>query len=299
METCEDSAALWSSPIAFAGADSTTCFQPKQELAWSLISSSFALSSFSAVLAAFMFAAMVLTLTRELKEYSRGKLRSAIDPHIGRPIAFMFAAFFSLVMAAFLFAAMTGEEADKANPKQFIEGALPSLVLSLGVAQMAVSLAWLLSVRDLFGLPTDLARLMVHATVVLAAFFLTGVVVSPLFQELVRPGFALQSWVAWLVLVVVILAAIPLGAVARRRVARFLWQDQIVRFVNVASLAMAVLAALGWNVVFSLGRCAVAPIYNTGLGNLMLAAAFVLVMAMFAALEVATPAPKRLLKGPR
>src|SRR5712664_3048108 len=155
----------------------SSCFQPKAELGWSLISSALALSGFSAVLAAFMFAALVLLLTRELREYSRGKLQSAIDPQIGRPIAFMFAAFFSLVMAAFLFAAMTGEEADKANPKQFIEGALPSLVLTLGVVQMAVGLAWLLTVRDLLGVPMDLARLFVHATVILAGIFLTGVVV--------------------------------------------------------------------------------------------------------------------------
>src|SRR5712691_6623796 len=115
------------------------CFQPRTELAWSLISSSPALSGFSAVLAAF----------------------------------------FSLIMAAFLFAAMTGEEADKANPRQFIEGALPSVVLAIGVVQMAVGVAWLLRVRDLVGVPVDLARPMVRATVVLAAFFLAGIVVSP------------------------------------------------------------------------------------------------------------------------
>lgn len=267
----------------------SSCFQPKAELGWSLISSALALSGFSAVLAAFMFAGMVLLLTRELRQYSGGRLQSAIDPQIGRPIAFMFAAFFSLVMAAFLFAAMTGEEADKANPKQFIEGALPSLALTLGVVQMAVGLAWLLTVRDLLGIPADLARLVVHATIVLAGVLLTGVVVSPLLQRLVDPGFAVDTWVSWLVLMGLIVAAIPVGVLSRRPVGRLLWQDQIVRLVNVGSIGTSVVAALCWTVLTGVSRCAVLPLYDSIGGNLIVLAFFGVVMLMLAALEVATP----------
>jgi len=276
-----------------------SCFLPKADLAWSLISSASTLSGFSAVLAAFMFAALVLLLTRELREYSRGRFQSAIDPQIGRPVAFMFGAFFSLVMAAFLFAAMTGEEADRANPKQFLEGALPSLVLTLGVVQMAVGLAWLLTVRGLLGVPTDLARLVVHATVILAGFFLTGVVVSPLLQRLVDPGLAVNTWVAWLILMGIIVAAIPVGVLSRRPIGRLFWQDQIVRFVNVGSIAIAVAAALGWTVLSSVGRCAVLPLYDTVSGNLIALACFGLVMLMLAAFEVATPGRELAPRGPR
>jgi hypothetical protein len=289
---------LWSSLSELADQPSS-CFQPKAELAWSLVSSSATLSGFSAVLAAFMFAAMILLLTRELKEYSHGKFQSAIDSQIGRPIAFMFSAFFSLVMAAFLFAAITGEEADKANPRQFIEGALPSLVLALGVVQMAVGLAWLLRVRDLFGVPAQLARLVVHATVILAGFFLTGVVISPVLQRLVDPAFALSPFIVWLILMGVIVAAIPLGVLCRRPLGRYVRQDQVVLFVNVGSIAMSVAAALGWTLVSSVSRCAVLPLYNTGAGNLIVLASFGLVMLMLAALEVATPGRERPLRGLR
>ncbi len=246
-----------------------------------------------------MFAAMVLLLTRELREYSRGRFQSAIDPQIGRPIAFMFAAFFSLVMAAFLFAAMTGEEADKANPKQFIQGALPALVLTLGVVQTAVGLSWLLKVRDLLGVPTDLARLVVHASVILTGLFLTGVVVSLLLQSLVDPGFALSPLIAWLILMGVIVAAIPVGILCRRPLGRYLWQDQVVRIVNVGSLAVSVAAAVGWSALSSVSRCVVLPLYDSSSGNLILLASFVVVMVMLAALEVATPGRERTLRGPR
>ena len=265
------------------------CFQPRTELAWSLISSSPALSGFSAVLAAFTFAAMVLLLTRELQEDSRGRLRAGLDPQIGRPISSMLAAFFSLIMAAFLFAAMTGEVADKANPRQFIEGALPSVVLAIGVVQMAVGVAWLLRVRDLVGVPVDLARLMVRATVVLAAFFLAGIVVSPLLQKLADPGFAVSSWIAWVALMGLIVGAIPVGAFSRGLVGRYFRQDQIIRYVNVGSMAVSVLAALGWNVLTSVSRCAVFPLYGSKGGNLIIVGSFVLAAALFAALEVATP----------
>jgi hypothetical protein len=251
------------------------------------------------VLAAFMFAAMVLLLTRELREYGGGKIRSAIDPRIGRPIAFMFTAFFSLVMAAFLFAAMTGEEADKANPRQFVEGAMPALVLALGVMHMAVGLTWLIDVRDLAGVPIELARLIVHATVVLAGFLLTGVLVSPLLQSLVGLSFGMSPGVAWLILMGVIVAAIPLGVLGRRPLRRFLWHDQLIRVVNVGSIAIAVVAATGWAGLSSVSRCAVLPLYNSAGGNLVVLAAFGLVMLMLAALEAATPGRRRALHGLR
>jgi len=277
----------------------TSCFRPSPQLDWSLISSAATLSGFSAVLAAFMFAAMVLLLTREPREYAGGKVRSAIDPRIGRPIAFMFTAFFSLVMAAFLFAAMTGEEADKANPRQFIEGAMPALVLALGVMQMAVGLTWLIDVRDLAGVPIELARLIVHATVVLAGFLLTGVVVSPLLQSLVDLSFGMSPGIAWLILMGVIVAAIPLGLLGRKPLTRFLWHDQLIRTVNVSSIAMAVVAASAWAGLSSVSRCAVLPLYDSPGGNVVVLAAFGLVMLMLAALEAATPGRRRPLHGLR
>lgn len=246
-----------------------------------------------------MFAAMVLLLTREPTGYGGGRLRLAIDPRIGRPIAFMFTAFFLLVMAAFLFAAMTGEEADKANPRQFIEGAMPALVLALGVMQMAVGLTWLIDVRELAGVPFELARLIVHATVVLAGFLLTGVVVSPLLQHLVDLSFGVSPGVAWLILMGLIVAAIPIGLLGRKPLMRFLWHDQLIRVVTVSSIAMAVVAATAWAGLTSVSRCAVLPLYDSPGGNVVVVAAFGLVMLMLAALEATTPGRGRALRGLR
>ncbi len=293
---------------------------------WSLITSSQAFSVFSGVLAAFMFAAIVLLLTRELVEYSGGRFKSAIAPDIAPPIAFMFGALFSLVIAAFLFAAMTGYS-DQSGVAQFFEGIMPSLVLSLGVVQMAVGLAWLFDARRLGGTPAELARYIVGGTIVVVAMFLTGVVVSPWFQAIQMDsllGIHLHPWLGlsgsllgailfWIGLAVVVMIAIPVGEIGQvwlRRPARnspiekgarqrggsgrlrqrFVQRDQITRWVNIASIVMAVFAAIGWSVVSAFSD-SLEALYISGTIQVPLVAGALLMMAMFAALEVAMPGP--------
>jgi hypothetical protein len=269
------------------------CFGSRAQLSWSLISSAPALSAFAGVLAGFMFTAMVLLFTRELKEYSRGRVTMGVDPGIGRPITFMFASFFSLIMAAFLFASMTGEDAYKSDARQFIEGTLPSIVLTLGVVQMAVGLDWLVRARELGGTPALLARLVAPATISLAAIFPTGVVISPLFQHLANLAYGLDTRVAWFVLVAVVAAAIPLGILMRRPLLRRLGIERLVIAGTVGTGAMTILAAVGWVILSATPECDVYPLYASAWGNLLTLAAFVVVMLVLATLLVAAPVYRR------
>ena len=292
-------------------------------LKWSLIASSQAFSVFSGVLAAFMFAAIVLLLTRELDKYEKGKFKSTIAPDIAPPIAFMFGALFSLVTAAFLFAAMAGYS-NASDLGQFLEGIMPSLALSLGVVQMAVGLAWLFEARGLGGTPHELARYVVGGTIVLAAFFLTGVAVSPWFQRFPLTsllGVQLHPWLgvhedvlgavaSWIGLAVIVIVSIPLGWIGRAQFARTIekrprhsrrpelpeqrarQRDQITRWVNVASIVLAVIAAVGWSVLSALRADSLTALYKSEGFQVALIIGALVVMAIFAAFEVAMPDTK-------
>jgi len=289
-------------------------------LDWSLIASAGAFSSFAALLAGITFAGMVLLLARELYAYRGperaklfqstmgGRFVSKVDPLIGRPIAFMIGALFSLVVAAFLFAAITGETFDAPAPdvKQFVEGALPSMALSIGVVQMAVSLAWLIQVRGLESTALRLVRRIVDATVVLAGNFLIGVVLSPLFQLRGKTAFPVDGWQAWIGLAAFVVAvALSGGWLVRREIApgentqqsqrgvlggndaRFRdRQDRVIWVANIASIVTVLLAAIAWNIVTAFDTSALESIYRNPLGVLVFA---ILIGAMFAALEAAMP----------
>ncbi|TMG60717.1 MAG: hypothetical protein E6H86_12835 [Chloroflexi bacterium] len=281
------------------------------------MSSSAAFSAFSAVLAGLMFAGMVLLLTRELREYRAsspttglhrpigGQFASWVDPFMARPVAFMLGSLFCLIVAAFLYAAMAGDYQDPNNPdvKQFVEGAMPSLALSLGVVQLAVSLAWLVQVRALAGLPPTLAHRIVDASVVIASVFMTGVVISPLFQiPQIRATVPGQRWL-WLGLACALLVSIPLGWMGRRvfddqaedRLAQVGFgtklatdRDQVIRVVTVASVVVSTLAAIAWNVITSFDASDLNGLYTfPGYWLLVLLAA--VAIGMFSGLEAAMP----------
>jgi hypothetical protein len=234
-----------------------------------------------------MFAGMVLLLTRELKSYSGGELNSEIDQELWRPIAFMFSALFSLVIAAFLFAATSGEDAAKADPWQALSGAMPSLVLSIGVVQMAVALAWLLQARSLKQIRIEMATLIVRMTILVTALFLSGVVVSPWFETPTLPPFG-NVWITWLAFSAILMAAWPISRLFRNTIRTRFAGDSVIRFVNVVTIVVAALGAAGWNVLTGVGD-PVSFFYSKTLGTAVLLIGSAVVMVIFALLETATP----------
>jgi hypothetical protein len=253
-----------------------------------------------------MFAAMVLLLSREVQitPVERGSIE--------KPLAFMFGSFFSLIVAAFLFAAMSGERQSGSQTKQYVEGSLAALVLSIGVVQTAVALAWLLSQRKQVGMPLELSRRIVDATIVIAAFFLTGVGLSPL--SYIHPDWIGSVTLAvWLVAGTLVAASVPVGwwaqrlaverpgetagvspvAMRSRRVtlhAREL--DQIVRYVNLAGVGIAVSLALAWNLISGADDKTLRWLYEFP-GVLLLVVYGVLAFGWFAALESCFPKPNQ------
>jgi len=264
-------------------------------LRWNLIDSSSSFSTFSAVLAAFMFAAIVLLLTRELHRDLRGRIEPAIETHlIAQPIALMLGALFSLVVAAFLFAAMAGD-GGKLEAAQFVEGTMPCLALSLGVVQMAVALAWLLHIRGLYGPPLELAGYVVDAAIAIVAVFLPGVFLSAIFQHLIHPVPPADAGSIWLVMVAGLLLAIVVGRVAGRWARPKLdgknqvHQPGVLRLLNVISVATVVVATVLWNILSSTPKTDLDSIYTTPVGIVVTVVVLLLLIAIFAAFEAVTP----------
>jgi hypothetical protein len=280
---------------------------------WSAIRASIAFSGFSGVLAALMFAAMVLLLTREVQiRPDETMIGVATEPRasLEMPLAFMFGSFFSLVVAAFLFAAMSGEEESGSQTKQYVEGSLAALVLSFGVVQTAVALSWLLSQRKQFGMPHELSRRIVDATIVIVSFFLTGVVLSPLSYN--HPD--LKSYVPlviWLLSGTLVAASVPVGWWGRRLAVERAGESaaisrvdvpwisvslqardlhQVVRYVNLAAVGIAVVVALVWNLTSGVKDQTLSWLYEFP-GFLLLVVYGGLAFGWFAALESCVPKP--------
>jgi hypothetical protein len=282
---------------------------------WSAIGSSPAFSAFSGVLAALMFAAMVLLLTREVQITSGGRVVDvATEPRtwIEKPLVFMFGSFFSLVVAAFLFAAMSGEEASASHTKQYVEGSLSAMVLSFGVVQTAVALSWLLAQRNQIGMPLELSRRIVDGTIVIAAFFLTGIALSPLgYHHPDWSGFVTTG--IWLASGVLVAASVPIGWWGQRLAVESAGEDatrtripfpvghktietreldQIVRYVNLAAVGIAVVMAVIWNLTSGARDQTLGWLYEFP-GSVLLIAYAALVFAWFAALESCLPKPNQ------
>jgi hypothetical protein len=254
---------------------------------WTVVASSTPFSNFAAVLAALMFAAMVLLLTREVQVGPEGKLLGASTEHsIEIPLTFMFGSFFSLVVAAFLFAAMAGDQEPLSQVKQFVEGSMPALILSFGVVQMAVALSWLLAQRKQLGIPLELSQWVVHATVIIAAFFLAGIVVSPL--TLVKSDFLGGAFVTWVVLGFVIASSVALGRVGRESLIKFIGAAKMIRYVNFAAVAIAVFSAVLWNILSGVHDGDLGWVYKSP-GGIVVFLFAVVALTWFSALEIALP----------
>jgi heme/copper-type cytochrome/quinol oxidase subunit 4 len=252
-----------------------------------------------------MFAAIVLLLTRELHRDPHGRIEPAIETQlIAQPVALMLGALFSLVVAAFLYAAMAGE-GDKAKAGQFVEGIMPCLALSLGVVQMAVALVWLLHIRQLSGPPLELAGYVVDAAIAIVAVFLPGVFLSPIFQHLVQPRPPVDAGTVWLVMVVALLLAIPIGRLVGQLARPTLddtdtiVQPDVLRVLNVVSVSTVVLAAVLWNVLSSTSQTDLDSLYRTPTGIVAAAAVLYLLIGILAALEAATPRDSWNIESPR
>jgi hypothetical protein len=234
-------------------------------------------------MAALMFAAMVLLLTPELKlvEPRGDDIKSDGIPKVNEPLVYMLGSFFSLVVASFLFAVTAGDS-DRANDRQFVEAGVASMALSIGVAQMAGSLAWLLERRNQRGAATVLAGALVHATVGIAAVLFAGVWVAPLFERSESQG---VGYLAWFVLAALVSASVPIG-VRTRRATQGSRHEPIVRRLNVAALLLALTAAVLWGLVSALGD----PSWLYAFPGGSLIAAFVFVVAVwFVGLEASMP----------
>jgi hypothetical protein len=266
-----------------------------------------------------MFAAIVLLLTRELHRDRHGVIDTKIEVDvITYPIALMLGALFSLVIAAFLFAAMAGD-GGKTEAGQFVEGTMPCLALSIGVVQMTVALTWLLHKRGLHGPPLELALYVVDAAIAIVAVFLPGVFLSPSFQDLgLKPLAPIDVGGIWVVMVAVLLLAIPIGRLVRRRAqsqkrvkedlrvtedlrakqeprpphdlrARedALLPVEMLRPLNVFLVSIVVIAAVLWNVLSSTPETGLDSIYETFTGVAMVAFVLCVLAEILGLLEAA------------
>ena len=260
-----------------------------KEPSWSVVTSSTPFSAFAAVMAALMFAAMVLLLTREVHLGPEGRVVGiSTERSIENPLTFMFGSFFSLVVAAFLFAATAGDQDPITHIKQFVEGSMPALVLSFGVVQMAVALSWLLAQRQQLGLALELSRYVVHATVIIAAFFLAGIVVSPL--TLVNSNLLGGPFDTWVVLGLVIASAVAVGTAGRGFVLKSKGAAGMIRYVNLAAVVIAIVSSVIWNTLSGVQDADLGWLYKSPGGFVMLGFALV-AFTWFSALEIALPDP--------
>ena len=273
-------------------------------ISWDVIDSASSFSTFSSVLAAFMFAGIVLLITRELHG-ARGALEPKLDPpqQISPPIVLMLGAFFQLVVAAFLFAAMAGDTG-KQGFEQFVQAAMPCATLALGVVEMSVALMWVLSIRLLSRSALEISAAVIFGAIVIAAFFLSGVVLSPAIQPSDAPlvhlaaGDAGTAWIAASVVGSIFSVGLGLGArpllnAMRNRRSGRPSPLAVVRVTNFVSIAVAAAAAIGWNVVSSLPSALLSHVYDTTQGNFILALGGVVVVLGFAVFVASMPALPR------
>jgi hypothetical protein len=252
---------------------------------WSVWDVAADLSVFAGVLAGFVFLAIV--------PYADPSSRRE---HVHGPrLPIMVAAFFSFVVAAFLFALLHGASS-KDSIDVFVEAICPSIVLAIGVVQLAVSLALGFEEGSAARRAADSVT---FAAIAVAIVFLTGITVSPYFQSTV-PSAALPSPFGhdvfspnpiWLWLGSIILVALPLLPVLlgnRRRGRNRIWPYGIQRLVDSLVLevhvpiGMAVIAAIAFNVLTGVGNDV--GVYGTWMGQVLLALVLVAVGVPVAAL---------------
>jgi hypothetical protein len=244
-------------------------------ITWNILGATQDFSIFAGVLAGVVFLA--------INDYTKvGQRRS---PPTNRQLPLMVGAFFSFVVASFLFGVLHGE-ADQ-SPSTYAEAICPSVVLAIGVVQLAVSLA--VGLDEKSG-ARGAADSVAYATILIAVVFLTGVVVSPFFQALpqTNPPFNLDPWWLWVgsiglitipTLVVKILPVLGRGHATG-------WQTRLSTvkpYIQIqVSIGIGVAAAVVQNVMTS----TVLPIYSGWIGPTSLAAVLIVVGMPIAALAL-------------
>ena len=245
-------------------------------ITWNILSATQDFSIFAGVLAGVVFLAIT--------EYTKlGRRRSHPT---NRQLPIMIGAFFSFVVASFLFGVLHGE-GDQSSPNTYAEATCPSVVLAIGVVQLAVSLA--VGLDEKSG-ARGAANSVAYATILIAVVFLTGVVVSPFFQALpqTNPPFNLDPW--WLWLGSIVLMALPtlvvkvLPLLEGRHAT--LWQTRLSAakpYLQIqVSIGIGVAAAVVQNVMTSI----VLPVYSGRIGPVGLAAVLIVVGTPIAALAL-------------
>ncbi len=246
------------------------------QITWSILGATQDFSIFAGVLAGVVFLAM--------NDYTKvGHRRS---PPTNRQLPLMVGAFFSFVVASFLFGVLHGE-VDQSSPNTYAEAICPSVVLAIGVVQLAVSLA--VGLDEQSG-ASGAANSVAYATIVIAVVFLAGVVVSPFFQALpqTNPPFNLDPW--WLWVGSIVLTTIPTLVVkilpVLGRGQAIGWQMRLSTakpYIQIqVSIGIGVAAAVVQNVMTS----TVLPIYSGWIGPASLVAVLIVVGMPIAALAL-------------
>src|SRR5579864_8868500 len=178
-----------------------TIDDPKITFNWDIVQSATPFATLAAILA---------MLTFPPNAGDKGKRYAPLVPFL--------AAFFTLILAAFLFSVLAGLGSSGGNRLlPLAEGYFLSWIFGCGVVQTCVGMAFLM---EDYQTTVDVkpvrrtARWIVHLGVVLAAVATSGVLVQPLF--VLYPDQGVEGTVAWILMGILPMLAIPIGAAFRR-----------------------------------------------------------------------------------
>jgi hypothetical protein len=179
---------------------------------WDIVLSSGLFSTLSAVLAGFVFIALIGILT--IPPGGEGK------PRPSEPLIPLLQSFTSLVLSSFLWGVLAGGGTAQNRVTPLIEGFCLSWVFALGVVQTAVGIAWVLKVYldhdsdDTSANPisadtvVNAGRWVVHFAVGLAAVSTAGVLTQSLY--VLAPNRGVYDAFAWF-LIAVPMIVVPVG----------------------------------------------------------------------------------------
>jgi hypothetical protein len=160
---------------------------PKMAIApWDIVSSAAPFALFGAVMAGFVFIALIGILTQPP--------RGPGFPIPAAPLAALIQAFLSLVAAAFLLSVLAGGSAAAGRLMPIVEGFTLSWLLALGVVQTAVAIAWVMSEYKVDRRVVAAANFIVIFGIGLAAVSTAGIIVTPLYESETSPQTAALIW---------------------------------------------------------------------------------------------------------
>lgn len=261
--------------------------------AWDIVLSSGIFSTLSAVLAGFVFIAIIGILTIPPEGEGKGK------PRPPEPLIPLLQSFVSLVLASFLWAVLAGSGTGQSQVPPLIEGFCISWIFALGVVQTSVGIVWVLKMympdevpRPVVGTltPSDVVgagRWVVHIAIGLAAVSTAGVLTQSLYE--LAPSRGIYDAAAWF-LIATPMVVVPIAWGLHWGQGSRVNQEALLRRLIIPTVISVVLITIVYQVI-----TAVTPDFRSGEFRwyffALLLAEFVL-GALFTAYESSLPRGK-------